>query len=121
MRITYKGDMPIARITVKGPRGERECDGYLDTGARRTLIPEKDAVELGLPYAGDTQIITGSGKDTIRVYRATVTFFEKDFSILVFGRDLPEQATVKTIVGRDILDNYEVCFDGKAKEIEILP
>jgi len=119
MRLTYKYDVPIARIRVKGPSGEREYYGYLDTGARRTLIPEKDAIELGLPYAGDTQIITGSGKDTIRLCRATVAFLERDFSILVFGRDLPEQATVKTIVGRDILDNHKVCFDGRVKEIEV--
>ncbi|MFQ6075418.1 MAG: hypothetical protein ACE5Z5_04700 [Candidatus Bathyarchaeia archaeon] len=91
----------------------------MDTGARRTLIPEKEAVELGLPHAGDTPIITGSGKDVIKVYRATVTFLERDFSVLIFGRDLPEQAVIKAIIGRDILDHHKVCFDGTAKVIEI--
>lgn len=43
----------------------------------------------------------------------------KDFSVLVLGRALPEQARVRVIVGRDILDIYSVCFDGVQKEIEI--
>ena len=34
--------MPVVRISVKGPKGEREYDAYLDTGAGRALIPERD-------------------------------------------------------------------------------
>ena len=41
MKMSYKNNMPIARIGVKGPRGEREYDAYLDAGAGRTLIPKK--------------------------------------------------------------------------------
>lgn len=104
---------------VEGPRGQEEYKAYLDTGAGRTLIPERDAVKLGLEYVGDTEIITGSGKDHIKLYKATITFLNKDFSVLVLGRDLPEQAIVKAIVGRDILDKYKVCFNGMRKEIEI--
>ena len=91
----------------------------MDTGAGRTLIPERDAVKLGLGYVGDTEIVTGSGKDHIKLYKATITFLNEDFSVLVLGRDLPEQAMVKAIVGRDILDKYKVCFDGIRKEVEI--
>jgi len=74
---------------------------------------------LGLTYAGDTTIITGTGKDSIKLYRATVSFLDRKFSILVFGRDLPEQALVKAMIGRDILDNYKVCFDSVRGEVEI--
>mgnify|MGYP005640815023 CR=1 FL=1 len=111
--------MPIVRIIVKGPKGEKEYDAYLDTGASKCLIPEKDAKEMGLSYAGDMEVITGTGKDYIRLYKATVTFLDKEFSTLVFARDLPEQAVVKAMVGRDILDHYRVCFNGRAKEIKI--
>jgi len=119
MKIPYKQDMPIVKISVKGPKGEREYEAYLDTGASRTLIPERDAVELGLLCVGDTLIITGSGKDVIKVFMASVTFLGREFYIPIFGRDLPEQAIVKAIVGRDILDNYKICFDGRVKEIEV--
>lgn len=119
MRIAYKGDMPKVKIKVKGNVGEVEYDAYLDTGAFKCLIPEADAAKIGLVYAGDMEIITGSGKDIIKLYKATITFLNKDFSVLILGRDLPEQAIVNAIVGRDILDKYKVCFDGVRKEIEI--
>lgn len=69
---------------------------------------------------GDTTVITGTGKDAIKLYRAQVEFLSKQFRILVFGRDLPEQAQIKAMIGRDILDKYKVCFDGISKEIEII-
>jgi len=119
MIIAYKEDMPRVRIRVKGSKGEIEYDAYLDTGAFKCLIPQTDAVKIGLPYAGDAEIITGTGKDHIKLYKATIAFLNKDFSVLVLGRDLPEQARVRAIVGRDILDIYKVCFDGVQKEIEI--
>ena len=119
MIIPYKGDMPEVKIRVKGLTGEIEYDAYLDTGAFKCLIPEADATKIGLLYAGDAEIVTGSGKDHIKLYKATITFLNKEFSVLVLGRDLPEQAMVKAIVGRDILDKYRVCFDGMRKEIEI--
>ncbi len=120
MRIPYVDGMPKIKMKVRGPKGEREYDAYLDTGASRTLIPETDAIELELPYVGDTTIITGAGKDIIRLYRATVVFLDKEFSILVFGRDLPEQALVNSMIGRDILDHYKIGFDGIDKKIEVL-
>lgn len=119
MKTAYKNDLPTLKLKVKGSRGEIEYDAYLDTGAGRTLIPEKDAKKFGLTYAGDTTVITGSGKDTIRLYSAQVEFLGKKFRILVFGRDLPKQAQIKAMIGRDILDAYKVCFDGIRKEIEI--
>jgi predicted aspartyl protease len=119
MKTAYKNDMPILKLNVKGSKGETEYDAYLDTGAGRTLIPERDAKKFGLTYAGDTTVITGSGKDTIRLYRAQVEFLGKEFRILVFGRDLPKQAQIKAMIGRDILDAYKACFDGVKKEIEI--
>ena len=119
MKTAYKKDMPILRLKVKGSKGQIDYDAYLDTGAGRTLIPEKDAKKYGLIYAGDTTVITGSGKDTIRLYRAQIEFLGKEFNILVFGRDLPKQAQIKAMIGRDILDSYKACFDGIRKEIEV--
>jgi len=119
MKVSYKDGMPLLKLKVKGTRGEREYDAYLDTGAGRTLIPEKDAKKFGLTYAGDTTVITGTGKDTIRLYRAQVEFLGNEFNILIFGRDLPQQAQIKAMIGRDILDKYKTCFNGTRKEIEI--
>ena len=119
MRIKYKEDAPKVWIRVKGPKGEEGYDAYLDTGASKTLIPERDALKLGLTYVGDTTIITGSGKDAMKLFRAEVLFLSREFEVFVFGRDLPEQAEIKALVGRDILDRFNVCFNGRTKEVEI--
>lgn len=119
MRIAYEENMPKVKIKVKGSISEIEYDAYLDTGAFKCLIPETDATKIGLSYAGDAEIVTGSGKDHIKLYEATVTFLNRDFSVLVLGRNLPKQAVVKAIVGRDILDKYKVCFNGIRKEVDI--
>jgi predicted aspartyl protease len=119
MKAAYKNDMPIVKLKVESSKGQFEYDAYLDTGAGRTRIPEKDAIKLGLPHAGDTTVITGSGRDSIRLYRAQIEFLGKAFHILIFGRDLPKQAQIKAMIGRDILDKYKACFDGVRKEIEI--
>lgn len=119
MKVSYRNGMPLLKVKIKGSRGEIEYDAYLDTGAGRTLIPEEDAEKLGLTYAGDTTVITGTGKDTVKLYRAQIEFLSEEFKILVFGRDLPEQAQIKAMIGRDILDKYKIRFDGARKEIEI--
>ena len=119
MKFSYRDGMPLLKMKIKGSRGEIGYDAYLDTGAGRTLIPEKDARKLGLTYAGDTTVITGTGKDAIKPYRTRIEFLSEEFNILVFGRDLPEQAQINAMIGRDILDKYKIRFDGARKEIEI--
>ena len=77
MKIKYREGNPAINIRVEGPEGKEEYKAYLDTGAGRTLIPERDAVKLGLEYVGDTEIVTGSGKDHIKLYKATINLFLK--------------------------------------------
>ena len=119
MRIAYTNGNPITKITVVGTKGVREYDAYLDTGAAKTLIPEDDAIYLGLLYAGDIEIITGTGKDTIKLFRAEIFFLCRRFRLSLLGRNLPEQAGIKAIIGRDILDNYKVTFKGITREVVI--
>lgn len=56
-KIEYREGNPTANIKVKGPRGGKKYEAYLDTGAGRTLIPKSDAVKLGLEYVGATECI----------------------------------------------------------------
>jgi hypothetical protein len=119
MKVAYREGNPIVRIEVAGEIEKKEYNAYLDTGAKRTLIPEDDAIALNLHYAGDIMVITGTGKDSMKLFSAEIKFFDEKFSILVLGKNLPEQAGIKAIVGRDILDNYKICFNGVSGEFEI--
>jgi len=119
MRFRYVDNMPLLRLRVLGPKGKKEYNAYLDIGASKTLIPETDAHEIGLHYSGEIPIITGSGEDILKLYSAEVEFLEKRHQILLLASDFPKSSPIKSIIGRDLLDNYKVCFDGRKKEIEI--
>jgi predicted aspartyl protease len=119
MKKPYRDNMPLMKLKVKGPISQRDYNAYLDTGAGKTLIPEKDAISLGLPYIGDTEVITASGKDAVRVYYASIEFLGEQIMMFILGRDLPEEALIESVVGRDLLDKYKVCFDGVRKEVTV--
>ena len=120
MKIKYSDGMPLISIKIKGPRGEAEVkEAYLDSGAGKTLVSEGLVLKLGLRYRADYPAVTGSGKDVFKLYEANVTFLGKSHHLYVVGRDLPEQARIRALIGRDILDRYKVCFDGKNREITV--
>jgi len=115
--IAYKDNNPIVSIKVKGVR-EVELEAYVDPGAGSSLIPRSVARRLGLEYFGETPIITGKGKSMLELYKAVIGFHGRDFELIVAGQDLPEQSPIKALLGRDVIDNFKVCFDGRKKELE---
>jgi len=117
--IAYKDNNPIVSIKVKGVT-EVELDAYVDSGAGISLIPRSVARKLGLEYVGETPIITGKGKSVLELYRAVIGFHGRDFKLIVAGQDLPKQSPIKALLGRDIMDNFRVCFDGRREELEFM-
>jgi len=83
-----------------------------------SLIPRSVARKLGLEGVGEISVITGKGKSTLKLYRTTIGFHSKEFEVMVAGQDLPKQSPIRTLLGRDIIDRFKVCFDGKRKELE---
>lgn len=117
--IAYKDNNPIVTIKVKGIR-EVELDAYVDSGAGISLIPKRVARKLVLERAGEISVITGKGKTTLMLFKTVIGFREKDFEVIVAGQDLPKQSPIKALLGRDIMDDFKVCFDGRKKELEFI-
>lgn len=92
---------------------------HLDFAASKTLIPSNAADELNLAFQAFVPVATGGGTILMPLFRATITAFGKTFDIHVACFDLPKESPIQALLGRDILDSFEICMNGKTKEITI--
>jgi len=119
MRIPYEDDLPLVLIRVVGSSGEKEFKAHLDFAASKTLVPSNVADELNLPFEGFVPVATGGGTILMPLFKAKVIAFDKSFNIYIACFDLPKESPIQALLGRDILDDFEICFDGRKKEIII--
>jgi len=117
--VAYKYNNPIVTIKVKGVT-EVDLEAYVDSGAGISLIPRSVARKLGLEGVGEISVITGKGKSTLKIYRAIIGSHGEEFGVIVAGQDLPKQSPIRALLGRDIMDKFKVCFDGKRKELKFM-
>jgi hypothetical protein len=54
------------------------------------------------------------------LYKAKVIILDKEFELSILCSDLPKESPVNSILGRDVLDIFKVCLDGKKEEITFL-
>ena len=119
MLFKYKDDMPIVSIEVSGNRGRNEFDAPIDYAASLSVVPYEAGEELGLEFEGFAPTATGGGVIGMPVYRAKAKAFGKDFDLRVGALQLPKESTIRALVGRNILDSFRICLDGKRKEMEV--
>ena len=119
MKIPYKNNLPVATIKIIG-RSEQEVEAHIDFAASKTIIPPYVAEELELKLAGFESVATGGGVILMAEYEAMIKAFDESHRILVGCLDLPEETPIKALIGRDILDKYKVCLNGKSGEVEAL-
>ncbi len=98
-------------------RGETYEDVIPDTGANTSLLPEQDAETIGLrayPYlASMVRGIVGPAVPAV-VYQGVVDIDGKSYRSLI---QLVE--TAERILGRDVLNQLRITFDGPARQVEI--
>lgn len=95
-------------------------DAHLDFASSKTIIPTYIANEMNLTFAGSDETVTGAGIIYIPYYEVTVEVFGNTHDNMHVGcLDFPERTPAKALLGRDILDNYKICLDGKTKELGV--
>jgi len=52
MRLPGGITRPIIAVAIEGPGGRRLLDGLLDTGADRTIFPQREAKSIGIRLGG---------------------------------------------------------------------
>ena len=121
-RIPYKNNMPLVSIGIidAGSNKKIVVDAHLDFASSMTIIPTYIANEMNLTFAGSDETVTGGGIIYIPYYEVSIEVFGRTYDNLHIGcLDLPDRTPCKALLGRDILDNYRICLDGRRKEIEV--
>lgn len=116
MQIPYRNNLPLVDVKIMGKDAE-DVEAHLDFAASKTIIPPAVADSLELKFAGFEKVATGSGVLLMPEYEAVIQVFDKKHEILVGCLDLPEETPIRALLGRDILDNYEICLNGKTRKI----
>ena len=117
--------IPIIKVQLSDPNQSKStnvvnCKAILDTGADATLVPIPFLIKLNLKSAGSYQDIAFGDNKTIGIpYQVDFSFAQYTLpKFKVFG--CPESALGELIiVGRDLLNQYRIEFDGPKLEFKI--
>ncbi|HEX7032819.1 MAG TPA: hypothetical protein VF172_07460 [Nitrososphaera sp.] len=120
--IKYKNNLPLVSMGIidAGSNKKIVVDAHLDFASSKTIIPTYIANEMNLSFAGSDETVTGAGIIQIPYYEVSIELFGKLYeSVHVGCLDLPERTPATALIGRDLLDNYRICLDGRKKEITV--
>lgn len=107
-------------IIDAGSNKQIVVDAHLDFASSKTIIPTYIANDMNLSFAGSDETVTGAGMIQIPYYEVSIELFGKVFDNVHVGcLDLPDQTPATALLGRDLLDNYKICLDGRKKEITV--
>jgi hypothetical protein len=120
--IQYKNNLPLVSMGIidAGSNKKIVVDAHLDFASSKTIIPTYIANEMNLSFAGSDETVTGAGIIYIPYYEVSIELFGKLYDNMHVGcLDLPERTPATALLGRDLLDNYRICLDGRRKEITV--
>ncbi len=117
IKFAYQSGLPLISIVIKGRTGKISLNTHIDFAASKTLVPQKIARELELTLKGHVPIATASGVSLMPLYKAKIIILDKELELSLICSDLPKESPVKSILGRDVLDHFKVCLNGKKEEI----
>ena len=119
MKFKYTDDMPLAPVKVIGGRRTIGLNAHIDFAASKTLVPSEVSERLGLEFAEFIPVATGGGTILTPLYLARLEVFGKVFDLSIACFDLPKESSIQALLGRDILDHFNICLNGKKKEITV--
>ena len=113
---------PVVPIRISGPRGTKDVDALIDTGATYCIISRDDALHLGYELKPTVHVPVATAGGLIRLPQLTVGAIE----VLGFRR-LRVPALIKTlsgsgleaIIGWSFLDRFLVTIDARRKYLEL--
>ena len=100
----------------------RPVNGLIDTGAAVTIVNPELAKTYKLHYTGPARIRTAGHLDTYPEYAAAISFPDRDlqtFEVLRVVACPLASAEMSCLIGRDILRQWEMVYNGRSGEVSI--
>ena len=96
--------------------------GLIDTGCSHTCVDYRALEYLGIPFIDFASVSTPGGEEQMRVYPVKLEFpelgnFSHGFD-RVSGVDVASQG-IYVLIGRDLLANFSMQYDGPSKKFTI--
>ena len=112
----FKDSELYGKIRVENENHSIILDALVDTGAFKTLIPEKVCKDLNLTHI-ETKKVWGICPTSVNVniYLAKVYFLDKWVTNSVIGYDILSEKQM-ALIGRDILTQFDISITNSKKE-----
>ena len=120
----YRGlASPIVPIGLHGPRGWRQSEAYVDSGAFVSIFTVAEADRIGVPYeTGKEHLITVGDGSLIRVYLHQLLIQIGDQRLRATIGFAPRLGVGFNLMGRqDIFTHFDVTFRDARRQIVFRP
>lgn len=117
---------PLIKTQVRAADGSSVTDEFLvDTGADRTVFSSALLAKLGLPSRHSTDQLRGIGGGTVSVLVSTTLMFTRDDKGIArvqgeFAAFTDPETSGLSLLGRDVLDNFDVIVSRRRDEVLLL-
>ncbi|HLB70978.1 MAG TPA: hypothetical protein VJJ51_08030 [Candidatus Methanoperedens sp.] len=115
----YIDNDPLVPVILINPASNKKVKAYayLDTGSDTVVVPGELWMKLGLEMLYRSSVCAVGGVVTAWYTRIKLKFFENEHrEIIAFYQDEGD-----VLVGRNVMDDYSITFDGRNSRLTINP
>ena len=115
----YIDSDPLVPVTLINPTSNKKVKAlaYLDTGSDTVVIPRELWLKLGLEMLYRSNVCAVGGIVTAWYTRISMKFLDNEHrEIIAFYQDEGD-----VLVGRNVMDEYSITFDGRNSSLTINP
>jgi predicted aspartyl protease len=105
------------KIKFIGPKGIKELNALMDTGASESFIREEEALFFAAPYKMPQPMILELGKGKLEADEALFLYLELDGVRLHWTFIVIPNLTEEAIIGADFFQRWKIKLDPETEEI----
>ena len=116
---SYIDNDPLVTVTLINPVSKKKARAlaYLDTGSDTVVIPRELWLKLGLEMLYRSNVCAVGGIVTAWYTRINIEFSDDEHKeIIAFYQDEGD-----VLIGRNVMDEYSITFDGRKSSLTINP